>query len=79
MGNNLIPDSHPIGSALFFDAESFLTDLSEEDESTFTGGKRSRSSVIKLRRRRLRIRRNRIRIRRRRIRQRRGQKRTTTD
>ena len=31
-------DLHPAGSALFSGSESFLTDLSQEDESMITGG-----------------------------------------
>ena len=31
-------DLHPDGSALFSGSESFLTDLSQEDESMITGG-----------------------------------------
>ena len=38
MANNLISDRHPAGSALFSGSESFMTDLSQEDESIIAGG-----------------------------------------
>jgi hypothetical protein len=44
------------GVSLFAGAESFLTALTEEDESSIAGGKRSRSSRPKRRRRRRRVR-----------------------
>jgi hypothetical protein len=43
MVNNLNPDLHPAGSSLFLGANSFLRDLSEEDEALITGGARSNS------------------------------------
>lgn len=43
MANDLILDQYPLGSVLFSDSESFIRDLTEEDESTLVGGKRSRS------------------------------------
>ena len=77
---------NPTGLALFTDAETFLTDLSEEHESMISGGGTSsisRSDLVRRRRqrrrRRVRIRRIRIRIRirRRRIRRRRRNRTTT--
>ncbi|PSB62112.1 hypothetical protein C7B61_14970 [filamentous cyanobacterium CCP1] len=60
-----LTDEDLTGVSLFAGAESFLKDLSEEDESSITGGKRSRSGRLKRRRRRRRLRR--LRARRRRI------------
>lgn len=83
------PESNPTGLALFTDAETFLTDLSEDHESMISGGGSSisRSDLVRRRRqrrrRRIRIRRRRIRIRiririrRRRIRRRRRNRSTT--
>ncbi|MBE9100339.1 hypothetical protein [Vacuolonema iberomarrocanum] len=78
---------NPTGLALFTDAETFLTDLSEEHESMISGGGTSisRSDLVRRRRqrrrRRVRLRRIRIRIRirvrRRRIRRRRRNRSTT--
>lgn len=39
-----IPGLNPTGLALFTDAETFLTDLSENDESMITGGANSVSN-----------------------------------
>lgn len=65
MPNYSMNDLHPAGAALFFDTESFLKDLSEEDESMLTGG-RANSNSISRSGRVARIRRIRI-IRRRRL------------
>ncbi len=43
---------HSTGAFLFSGTESFLTDLSEENESSITGGRRSRSDRLRRRRRR---------------------------
>jgi hypothetical protein len=44
MANDLNLDQYPLGSVLFSDSESFIRDLTEEDESVMVGGKRSRSN-----------------------------------
>lgn len=43
MAKDLYLDQYPLGSVLFSDSESFIRDLTEEDESALVGGKRSRS------------------------------------
>ena len=43
MAKDLYLDQYPLGSVLFSDSESFIRDLTEEDESARVGGKRSRS------------------------------------
>lgn len=50
MVNTLTPELYPAGAALFLGSESYLKDLSEEDESNIAGGKRSRSGRAKRRR-----------------------------
>lgn len=57
MANNLTPDLRPAGSALLLGANSFLQDLSEEDEAMITGGDRSNSRSGRPKRRRRRRRR----------------------
>lgn len=59
MVNNLKPDLHLAGSSLLLGENSFLRDLSEEDEALITGGARSnsRSGRRKQRRRKQRRRR----------------------
>lgn len=57
---NPFTELHPAGTSLLFGAESFLKDLSEEDESIITGGKRSNSGRPKRKRRRAKRRRRRI-------------------
>jgi hypothetical protein len=52
MDTNSISDIRPTGLALFSSSESFLTDLTEEDESLITGGDRSNSNSGPRRRRR---------------------------
>ncbi len=56
MANNL-SELQPIGSSLLFGSESFLSALSEEDESVITGGRGSNSSRSRRRRPRRRRRR----------------------
>jgi hypothetical protein len=53
MANDLT-DLRPIGSSLLFGADSFLSDLSEEDESVISGGRGSNSNRSRRRRRRQR-------------------------
>lgn len=55
MKQNSLTQSHSAGLALFADAETFLTDLSENDESMITGGANSvsNSGLTPARRRRL--------------------------
>lgn len=53
MANNLT-NLQPLGSTLLFGTESFLSDLSEEDESVIAGGRGSNSGRPKRRRRRRR-------------------------
>lgn len=65
MFKNRISEMQPAGLALFTDAETFLVDLSEDDESMITGGANSvsnnRLSLAQRRRRRqLAIRRQRL-------------------
>lgn len=52
MIENLNPELYPAGSALLLGPDSFLKDLSEEDESMIGGGKRSRTNSRSERRRR---------------------------
>ncbi|NJO80085.1 MAG: hypothetical protein HC827_17260 [Cyanobacteria bacterium RM1_2_2] len=60
MANNLNPDLQLAGLTLLSGENSFLKDLSEEDEAMITGGDRSNSnSGRRPRRRRRRRRRNR--------------------
>jgi hypothetical protein len=62
MDTNSISDIRPTGLALFSNSESFLTDLTEEDESLITGGDRSDSDSGPRRRRRRPARRPRRRV-----------------
>lgn len=57
MMRNQITDLSPIGLALFSDLDSFMNDLSEDNEAMITGGRRSgvsRSTNSRTRRRRRR-------------------------
>lgn len=54
MNKFLIQDSDPAGLALFSGAETFLRDLSEEEEAIISGGKRSNSNSRRRPRRRRR-------------------------
>ncbi|MBE9180901.1 hypothetical protein IQ268_20285 [Oculatella sp. LEGE 06141] len=59
MSHDVISELAPAGSALFSDFDSFLNDLSEEDESMIAGGARSNSNSGRRRPRRKPIRRRR--------------------
>lgn len=63
MVNPLTTELHPAGASLLFGSESFLKDLSEEDESIITGGKRSNSNSGRRKRKRRRAKRRRRQIR----------------
>lgn len=64
MFKDRISEVQPAGLALFTDAETFLVDLSEDDESMITGGANSVSnsglSLAQRRRRQLALRRRRL-------------------
>ncbi|MBI4782990.1 MAG: hypothetical protein HY785_16960 [Oscillatoriophycideae cyanobacterium NC_groundwater_1537_Pr4_S-0.65um_50_18] len=57
----LTDELYPAGASLFSGSESFLKDLSEEDESAISGGKRSQSGRAKKKKKR-RVRRARRRV-----------------
>lgn len=63
MINNLNPDLHPAGSSLLLGENSFLRDLSEEDEALITGGARSNSRSGRRPKRRRKKRRRKVRSR----------------
>lgn len=52
MDNQLKSEQYLAGSTLFSDSESFLRDLSEDDELMIAGGRNSRSNSGPRRRRR---------------------------
>ncbi|MBW4658220.1 MAG: hypothetical protein KME15_06070 [Drouetiella hepatica Uher 2000/2452] len=62
MVSPLIDELYPAGMSLFLGSESFLKDLSEEDESTITGGKRSQSGRSNKRKKKRRVRKARRRV-----------------
>ncbi|HEY9627454.1 MAG TPA: hypothetical protein V6C84_09145 [Coleofasciculaceae cyanobacterium] len=58
----LTDELYPAGASLFSGSESFLKDLSEEDESAITGGKRSQSGRAKKKKKKRRVKRARRRV-----------------
>lgn len=51
MDKSFVQELNPAGLALFSGTENFLQDLSQEEESTISGGKRSNSRSGRPRRR----------------------------